>query len=99
MTRWKASLILAAPVAALALAAAARPAALAGVSGGIWEVTGIPNSQPLRQCFADSMLLAQVEHRGQTCTQTVITGGESSAVIEYKCPPGGFGRRTVTVIS
>ena len=44
---------------------AARPKALAAVSGGLWELSGIPNTKPLRECVADSMMLAQVEHRGE----------------------------------
>jgi hypothetical protein len=100
MTRWKQLVILAAPAAALALAAASRPAALAQVSGGIWEVSGIPGSkEPLKACFADSMLLAEVEHRGQKCAPTVIQDDESTAVIEYKCSAGGFGRSKVTMIT
>ena len=99
MTRWKQLLILAAPAVSLALAAANRPAALTEVSGGMWEVSGIPNQQPLRACFADSMLLAQVEHRGKTCTRTVIKDSETKTVIEYKCAGGGFGRSSVTMIT
>ncbi len=99
MVRWKTLLILAAPAAVLGLSAASRPAALALVSGGLWELTGSQFKQPLRECVADSMLLAQVEHRGQKCSRTVISDGESQAVIEYKCAGGGFGRSKITVIT
>ena len=84
---------------ALALAAANPPAALTEVSGGMWEVSGIPNQQPLRACFADSMLLAQVEHRGKKCAATVIKDSETKTVIEYRCPGGGFGRSNITIIT
>jgi len=77
-----------------------RPSkALAAVSGGMWEVSGIPNSKPLRECIADSMMLAQIEHRAKKCSPTVISDGESQTVIEYKCSGGGFGRSKVTVIT
>jgi|SRR4051812_1848480 hypothetical protein len=99
MNRWKQLLILAAPAAAVALSAASRPAALAQVNGGLWELTGSQFKQPLRQCVADSMLLAQVEHRGKNCSRTVITDGESQTVIEYKCAGGGFGRSKISVIT
>ena len=99
MTRWKQLLILAAPAAALVVAGAARPKALAAVSGGMWEVSGIPNSKPLRECIADSMMLAQIEHRAKKCSPTVISDGESQTVIEYNCSGGGFGRSKVTVIT
>lgn len=100
MTRWKQLLILAAPAAALALAAATRPAALAQVSGGLWEVSGIPGSkEPLKACFAGSALLAQVEHRGRNCTNSVITDDGTRTVIEYKCAAGGFGRSKITMIT
>jgi hypothetical protein len=99
MTRWKKLLILAVPAAALLVAAADRPKALAGVAGGMWEVSGIPNTKPLHECVADSMMLAQIEHRGKRCSRTVITDGESQTVIEYKCNGGGFGRSKVTVVT
>src|SRR4051794_13991196 len=99
MSRGKLLLILAAPAAALALIAAGRPQALPQVSGGMWELRGIPNSQPLHQCFADPMVLAQIEHRTQNCTRTVISGNETQAVIEYKCSGGGFGRSKLTMVT
>jgi hypothetical protein len=53
----------------------------------------------LRQCFADSMLLAQVEHRGRNCSHSLISSNESQAVIEYKCAGSEFGRSKITVIT
>ena len=79
--------------------AASRPAALAQVNGGLWELTGAQFKQPLRQCVADPMLLAQVEHRGKKCSSTVISDNESQTVIEYKCAGGGFGRSKMTVVT
>ena len=99
MARWKQLLILAAPAAVLGLSAATRPAALAQVSGGLWELTGPQFKQPLRECVADSMMLAQVEHRGQKCGRTLISDRDPEAVVEYKCAGGGFGRSKITVIT
>jgi hypothetical protein len=99
MYQGKLLLILAVPAAALALVAAAPPEALTQVSGGMWEVRGIPNTQPLHQCFADPLVLAQIEHRTHNCTRTVISGNESQAVIEYKCSGGGFGRSKLTMVT
>jgi hypothetical protein len=98
MARWKQLLILAAPAALLGLSAATRPAALAQVSGGLWELSGPQFKQPLHECVADSMMLAQVEHRGQKCSRTLISDRDPEAVIEYKCA-GGFGRSKITVIT
>ena len=90
----------AAVAAVLLLSAAQRPRALAPTSPGLWEVSGLPNSSaPLRQCVADTALLARLEHRGQHCTQTVISDTAAVTVIEYKCSQGGFGRSKLTLIT
>ena len=66
MIRWKQLLILAAAGrGAGAVARRSRPAALAQVSGGLWELSGSPGRK--RRCASASpmsMLLAQFEHRG-----------------------------------
>ena len=87
--------------AVLTLAAAARPATLAETSPGLWEMTGLPNSNAAaRQCVADTAALAALEHRGQSCKQVVISDTPSSAVIEYTCANGGgFGRTKVTLLT
>ena len=90
----------AAIAAAVLLSAAQRPKALAPTAPGIWEISGLPNSAaPLRQCFNDTALLARLEHRGQNCTQTVISDTPATTVIEYKCPQGGFGQSKMTLIT
>ena len=99
MIRGKQLLILVAPAALLGLSAANRPTALAQVSGGIWELSGAQFKQPLRECIVEPMVLAQVEHRGQNCSRTLISDGESQTVIEYKCAGGGFGRSKITMIT
>ena len=90
-------LAIAAPAAALA---AAPPAALAKVAGGLWEISGVPGaSAPVRQCIGDVLTLAQFEHRSRTCTRTVITDEGSSTVIRYSCGAAGFGHSEIDVIT
>lgn len=90
----------AAIAAVLLLSAAQRPRALAPTSPGLWEVSGLPNkAAPLRQCVTDTALLARLEHRGQNCTQTVISDTPATTVIEYKCSQGGFGQSKMTLIT
>jgi hypothetical protein len=85
---------------AAAIAAAAPPPALSRVSGGLWELTGVAgNPGPVRQCFSDIMKLAQYEHRGRTCTHTVVSDDGSSTVINYSCGAAGFGRSRVDVLT
>jgi hypothetical protein len=86
--------------AVLLLGAAVRPAALSRTSPGLWEISGLPNAgTAVRQCLADTALLARVEHRGQNCKQVVTSERASTAVIEYTCANGGFGRSKLTVIT
>lgn len=91
-------------VAAIALPgaaiAAALPSALAQVDGGIWEVSGAPGAQqPIRQCFADILTLAQFEHRGRACSRTVLSDKGSTAVINYSCGPADFGQTEIDVLT
>ena len=81
-----------------ALAAAASPSALAGTSGGLWEISrsGAP---PVRLCVADPAALAQFEHREARCTRDVVRGSDSAATIHYTCNGGDFGHSTLTVIT
>lgn len=86
--------------AALLLVAAARPAALAKASPGLWEISGLPNAgTAVRQCVSDTALLARVEHRGASCTQVVIRDQPSWTEIHYTCANGGFGRTKMTVLT
>src|SRR4051812_24381134 len=85
---------------AVAAAAATRPAALDKAAPGLWEIVGVPGAKaPARECIGDITMLAQFEHRSRNCTRSLLTGDDSSAVIEYNCPGGGFGRSEMTVIT
>jgi hypothetical protein len=82
------------------LIAAARPAALAQTSPGLWEISGLPNAgTAVRQCVSDTVLLARVEHRGNNCTQVVIKDNPTSTEIHYTCANGGFGRSKLTLLT
>lgn len=86
--------------AALALGAAQRPQGLGMAAPGLWEVSGVPGSKAaIRECVADVGALARFEHRAANCTQTVVSDSQSSTVIQYSCPGGGFGRSKVDVLT
>ena len=94
-------LILAAAIAVPAAAlAAAPPAALTKVAGGLWEISGIPGANSaVRQCVADVRALAQFEHRTRTCSRTVLSEKGTSTVITYSCGPADFGQSQIDVIT
>ena len=101
MARMRRRLILAGAIAFPGAAlSAAPPAALAKVAGGVWEVSGAPGlQQPIRQCFADVLTLAQFEHRGRTCSRTVLSDSGASTIVNYSCGPADFGRSDIKVIT
>lgn len=77
-----------------------RPAALSGVSGGLWEIShSATGSNPTRQCVADPIVLAQYEHRAASCTRVVISDKPSETVVHYTCPGGGFGQTKMKVLT
>lgn len=90
----------AAAVLVLALTAANRASVFAQTSGGLWELDrGSGVSRKVRQCIADPALLAQIEHRGASCTRTLVRDGPTSAEVHYRCDNGGFGRTTVSMLT
>lgn len=83
----------------LTLAAAQRPASLASIEGGLYEIDRLgPGGRP-RICIADPMVFASYEHRGRACTRVVISDGPGGAVIHYTCSGGGFGQSTVKALT
>jgi hypothetical protein len=99
MTRTK---ILAAAIAGASawLVAATAPAGLSQAMGGLWEISGAPGAKaPVRQCFGSVGLLAQFEHRRNTCSHKVLRENGTSTLIEYSCGAAGFGRTEVDVIT
>ena len=87
-------------VGAALLTAAAAPVALNGVGGGLWEVSrSATGRDPVRQCVADPVVLAQFEHRGSPCTRVVLSDRAGEMVVHYTCPAGEFGRTKLTVLT
>jgi hypothetical protein len=86
--------------AALASAAPQRPSVFSQTLPGMWEISGAPGAKaPTRQCLADIALLAQYEHRNQTCVRRLIADRPSSSTIEYSCGGAGFGRTDIVAIT
>jgi hypothetical protein len=93
-------LALAGCAAALALTAAQRPPALAGIQPGLWELAGMPGAKaPARECISDVQLLTRLEHRTMSCTSKVISDDGRSTVVEYSCGAAGFGHSKLEVIT
>jgi hypothetical protein len=83
-----------------AVADGPRPAALANAPAGLWEIAGLPGSKaPRRECVRDVAVLAQYEHRGRSCSRTIVSDRGNIAVIDYDCGAGGFGRSKLTAIT
>jgi hypothetical protein len=83
----------------LTLAAAQRPASLAAVEGGQWEIDRLGPGERPKLCISDPMVFASFEHRGKTCTRVVISDGPGGAVVHYTCTGGGFGQSTVKALT
>jgi len=96
MTRWIVLLACGSALLCAGLAAAA-PSLLAGVAGGLWEVTG--QGRPVRLCIADPLVLAAYEHRSASCTRSLIRTDGQSAVVSYSCSGGGFGQSQLSVLT
>jgi hypothetical protein len=80
--------------------AAAQPSALAQAQPGLWEISGAPGSSvPVRQCVGEIATLARFEHRGSSCSATVLKNGGSSTAIDYSCGGAGFGHSQIDVIT
>ena len=84
--------------AGFALAAATSPQALSQAQGGLWEVART-GSAPVKLCVANPVALAQFEHRGVSCSRTVVRDSGVSATISYSCPGRGFGQSDLTLVT
>jgi len=86
-------------LAATMLAAATLPPTIAN-SGGLWEVSkSATGANAERRCVPSAAVLAQWEHRQSQCTRVVLSSSATSALINYTCPKGGFGRSQIRVIT
>jgi hypothetical protein len=79
---------------------AAAPRALAPANGGLWQVAYSAKDRPAASvCIADPLQLAQWEHRGGRCTQTIVSDSSDKVVISYTCADGGLGRSEMTLLT
>ena len=82
-----------------AVTAATLPPLIAN-SGGLWGVSrSATGANSERRCVPNAASLSQWEHLQNQCTRLVLSSTETSAVINYTCPKGGFGRSTIKVIT
>ena len=92
--------IVVALVALAGLTAAASPAMLAHVSGGLWEVSrSASGAAGVRLCVADPERLVTYEHGGAACRRTVIADRADEAVVSYSCAGAGFGQTRITLLT
>lgn len=103
MTTTKRFLFLAGSLSVLSGAAAyaaAAPKALDGVAGGLWELEGLPGTKnSVRQCFADPLRIALVEHKGAPCAESVLGESGSTVRVSYQCGAAGFGQGSIKQIT
>lgn len=84
----------------VALVGAATPRALAPATGGLWEVSTSATGRNARSvCIAAPAELAQWEHRGARCVQTVLSDQGNRTTIDYQCGSAGFGRSDLTLVT
>ena len=80
--------------------AAQAPKSLAGVAGGLWELSGVPGSKaPVKQCVANPVELAFVEHQTAGCTHLVLGDAGDLLRLSYTCKGGGFGQATIKTLT
>jgi len=84
--------------AAALLFCAAGPSALAGVAGGLWEISR-EGVAPVRLCVANPASFAQFQERNSACTRNVIRDSGTDLTINFSCSGGGFGQSTITVLT
>lgn len=73
---------------------------LAGVHGGLWELEGLPTSRaPVKQCIADPLKLAALEHKSGKCTQTILNEAGSTVRVRVQCAGGDFGQASIKLVT
>lgn len=100
----KVAFFLLGPAAFGALAFLAGPAvpqgplpALDGLEDGRWELRGTGDTLIAAVCLGDRAQLVQPQHRGLTCTRSVVGADARSVTIRYSCPGAGSGQTLVRV--
>lgn len=89
---------IAALAAAPALALALPPiAALSKIERGRWVVRDPEAGERHSLCLGDPMLLARLEHRGDSCSGELLASDGTGGTVQYRCPGRGFGHTSVRV--
>jgi hypothetical protein len=87
----------------MALAAVAAGAAaprtelpvLGRLEAGLWQLRSLEGSRRLGSiCLGDRGLLAQLRHRGQNCSRSVVASARDMVEIRYNCR-AGFGQSVI----
>ena len=66
----------------------------------MWEISGVPGTKgPVRQCIANVLMLAEIEHRGRNCRRSIVSDNGGSMVVSYTCAGAGFGRSQIDVLT
>jgi hypothetical protein len=82
----------------IAGAAAAGPLALAGLSGGRWQLHEIGSTAPARfVCVREPIELIQLNHPGIQCTRFMLDDVANHVTIQYNCQGKGYGRTSIRV--
>jgi len=85
-------------VAGGALAAVAGP--LSSLEPGLWSVSrSATGSRPVELCVTDFVELSQWEHRGRSCSRSIISQSARESVVGYTCPGGEFGQARLTALT
>ncbi|MEO7865429.1 MAG: hypothetical protein ABIR63_06140 [Sphingomicrobium sp.] len=80
--------------------AAQSSKALDGVAGGLWELNGMPGTKsPVRQCIADPVDLAFIEHQAAGCSHLVLGDSGDELRVSFKCSGEGFGQSSIKQVT
>ena len=81
-----------------AIAAAGGP--LSSLEPGLWSVSRSANgSGAAKLCVKDFLALGQWEHRGRSCSRSIISQNAREIVVSYTCPGGEFGQARLTALT
>jgi hypothetical protein len=98
MCRFSALFLACSLLAGGALAAVTGP--LASLEPGLWSVSrSATGNRAVTLCVRDFVELSQWEHRGRSCSRSIISQTASETVVGYTCPGGEFGQARLTALT
>ena len=82
-----------------ALAQALRPTGtpLDRLEPGLWQIRNASGTSLGSICLGDPSDLAQLQHRGASCSREYLASGDRFATVQYSCRGIGSGRTTIRV--